>query len=244
MGYEVVPFSIPTTKSLLGPFLIFFVRTKWYDAMAATWRRRRRPPFRPRSRLRAAPGSRRASPTLLARPPSGMLRSFEWHSIVQVDQVPQRSFRGLLMSKCTAHAYSLLAACIFSLILCFCFALACAQFSSTPASAWYVWIRCGGLGHATVVPVVSVDRAYVCGSRLWQARRPEVRLQRLLLLLPAVQRGEGETRASIASFVRAGARALQKPTSVSAGTTSTTFVPIVPFYAPLQKPGLTPSVKC
>ena len=133
MGYEVVPFSIPTTKSLLGHFLIFFVRTKWYDAMAATWRRRRRPPFRPRSRLRAAPGSRRASPTLLARPPSGMSRSFEWHSIVQVDQVPQRSFRGLLMSKCTAHAYSLLAACIFSLILCFCFALACAQFSSTPA---------------------------------------------------------------------------------------------------------------
>ena len=132
MGYEVVPFSIPTTKSLLAHFLVFFVRTKWYDATAPTWRRRRRPPSRPRSRLRAAPGSRRASPTLLARPPPGMSRSFEWHSIVQADQVPQRSFRGLLMHQCLAHAYSLLAVRMFSLILCFCLALACPQFSCTP----------------------------------------------------------------------------------------------------------------
>ena len=58
--------------------------------------------------------------------------SFERHSIVQVDQVPQRSFRGVLMHKCTAHACSLLAVCMFSLILCFCLVLACAQFSSTP----------------------------------------------------------------------------------------------------------------
>ena len=58
--------------------------------------------------------------------------SFEWHSIVQVDQVPQRSFRGLMMHQCLAHAFSLLAVCMFSLILCFCLALACAQFSCTP----------------------------------------------------------------------------------------------------------------
>ena len=57
--------------------------------------------------------------------------SFEWHSIVQVDQVPQRSFRGLVMHQCLAHAFSLLAVCMFSLILCFCLALACAEFSCT-----------------------------------------------------------------------------------------------------------------
>ena len=58
--------------------------------------------------------------------------SFEWHSIVQVDQVPQRSFRGLVMHQCLAHAFSLLAVCMFSLIVSFCLALACAQFSCTP----------------------------------------------------------------------------------------------------------------
>ena len=122
-----------TSFSLLGTLLIFqgTTTTTWRCSRPAPRGSRQR--CGPASRLRAAPGSRRASPTLLARPPSGVSMSFERHSIVLVDQVPQRSFRGLLMSKCTAHAYSLLAACIFSLILCFCFALACAQFSSTPA---------------------------------------------------------------------------------------------------------------
>ena len=31
-GYEIVPFSIQTTKSLLAHFLVFFVRTKMYGA--------------------------------------------------------------------------------------------------------------------------------------------------------------------------------------------------------------------
>ena len=95
--------------------------------------------------------------------------SFERHSIVQVDQVPQRSFRGLVMHKSSAHAFSLLAVCLFSLILRFCPVLACAQFSCTPmfydACVDKAQRPCLAMPLA-VVADVSVVRAYAYSSRL------------------------------------------------------------------------------
>ena len=98
------------------------------------------------------------------------------------------------MHKSSAHALSLLAVCLFSLLLRFCLVLACRQFSCTmmfydAACVDKAQRTCLALPLA-VVSYVSVVRAYAYGSRLWQTRRPEVRLECLLLPLPAVQRGE------------------------------------------------------
>ena len=80
------------------------------------------------------------------------------------------------MHKSSAHALSLLAVCLFSLLLRFCLVLACRQFSCT---LMFYDAACVDKAQRTclamplaVVSYVSVVRAYAYGSRLWQTRRP------------------------------------------------------------------------
>ena len=70
----------PTSVLILRAFDNFFVLRKRTRAWRRRRRRRTRPPRSPSSRLRAAPGRRRAWPTLLAHAPSGLAMPFEWHS--------------------------------------------------------------------------------------------------------------------------------------------------------------------
>ena len=86
------------------------------------------PPRSPASRLRAAPGSRRAWPTLLARPPSGLPMLFERHSSVQMAAASEGCFRGEVTTSCVAHACSLLADALVSPMLRSSLTLTCAQF--------------------------------------------------------------------------------------------------------------------
>ena len=128
LGSVFRPIPTPTTKSLFVALLIFFRPRNFGLAASHLHRPRGGASAQPSHRLRAAPGSRRAWPTLLARPPSGLPMLFERHSSVQMAAASEGCFRGEVTTSCVAHACSLLADALVSPILRSSLTLTCAQF--------------------------------------------------------------------------------------------------------------------